>query len=274
MGSGTASACRSHNQLNEAGQTAHLKKGHIVSDSKENTMTIESLLHTPELKAVCTNKNVIRIRHKLAEYTATQFLEVSSEIVRQNDEKSAEKYGKAISILLQIGAALISGSNHLLLANNSYAALALIRQLVEVEYLAWAFEDNKQEAEKWINSNKEERIKFFTPAKLRKAAKGRFRGIDYEFHCEFGGHPVPRAVAILSADVRDLGVQLMLSDMLGHSGRIWDHFVKWADGKVKQDAILSRSDRMLERYVSWKQADPLTRLPPPPEEALKETLDR
>lgn len=243
-----------------------------MSDSKENTMNIE-VLHTPEFKAVCTNKNIVRIRHKLAEYTATQFLEVSGEIVRQDDEKSAAKDVKAVSILLRIGAALISGSNHLLLVNNSYAGVALIRQLVEVEYLAWAFEDNKQEAEKWMNSNKRERKEFFTPTKLRKAAKGQFRGIDYESHCEFGGHPVPRALAVLDADVRDLAVQMMLADMLGHSGRIWDHFVRWAGGKVKQDAILSRSDSMLERYVAWKRADPLTRLPPPPKEALEEVLN-
>ena len=245
-----------------------------MDDSRENTMLINLLLQMPIFKAAFTNEELVRIRHNLAEYTATQFLEASSEIAGQNDKQRVEEYSEAISILLRIGAALISGANQLFLANNSYAAVALIRQLVEVEYLAWAFEDNKQEAEKWINSNKEERMHFFAPKKLRDASAGRFRGVDYQFHCEFGGHPVPRAKHILDADASDLATQLMLSDMLGHSGRIWDHFVRWAGGEVKQHAILSRSDHMLERYLSWKQADPLARLPPPPEEALEETLNR
>ena len=243
-----------------------------MNDSKENTTWINVLLRMPIFKAACTNEKLVRIRHNLAEYTAIQFLEASSEIAKQNDDESEEKYSKAISILLRIGGALISGSNQLFLADNSYAAVALIRQLVEVEYLAWAFENNKQEAERWINSNKEERWHFFSPKKLRAGSGGRFRGVDYQFHCEFGGHPVPRSEFVLDADVMDLAMQLMLSDMLGHSGRIWDHFVKWADGEVKQYAILSRRDRMLRRYLSWKRADPLTRLPPPSEEVVKEEL--
>ena len=44
----------------------------------------------------------------------------------------------------------------------------------------------------------------------------------------------------------DLAMQLMLSDMLGHSGRIWDHFVKWADGEVKQYAFFRAEIACLE----------------------------
>ena len=149
-----------------------------MNDSKENTTWINVLLRMPIFKAACTNEKLVRIRHNLAEYTAIQFLEASSEIAKQNDDESEEKYSKAISILLRIGGALISGSNQLFLADNSYAAVALIRQLVEVEYLAWAFENNKQEAERWINSNKEERWHFFSPKKLRAGSGGRFRGVD------------------------------------------------------------------------------------------------
>ncbi|MBD1847619.1 hypothetical protein H6F89_30325 [Cyanobacteria bacterium FACHB-63] len=121
------------------------------------------------LKAL-EDTNIIQIRHELADYTAAQFLEASEEIVIQNEGKETEKESKAISILLKIGAALISGANKLFETGNTYAAAALVRQLVEVEYLAWAFEDDKQEAEKWIDSEKEERMRFFTPAKLREAA--------------------------------------------------------------------------------------------------------
>jgi hypothetical protein len=208
------------------------------------------------------DENIIQIRYELADYTASQFLEVADEIAIQNKGRETEKETQAISILLKIGAALVSGASTLFQIDNAYAAAALVRQLVEIEYLAWAFEDNIQEAEKWINSSKDERMKFFTPAKLRQAAQGRFRGKDYGYHCELGGHPVPEAGLLLNNPHRT--AQLLLSDMLGHSGRIWDHLLRWADGEVKQVAILSRREKMLERYVAWKSRDFATRLPPPP----------
>jgi hypothetical protein len=216
-----------------------------------------------DARTALTDPNIMNIRHKLAEYTAIQFHVVSNELNSQNEGKETEKEAQAISILLKIGAALVSGANDLFQSSNAYAAAALVRQLVEVEYLAWAFEENKQEAEKWINSSKEERMQFFTPAKLRQAAQGRFRGKDYGYHCELGGHPVPGAERLLD-DSKQQTSQLLLSDMLGHSGRIWDHLVRWADAEVKQEAILSRKVLMLEKYVAWKQVDVVTRLPPPP----------
>jgi hypothetical protein len=223
---------------------------------------VDALLFNITVKTALEDENVIQIRHGLAEYTATQFLEVADELVIQNKGKEEEKETKAISILLKIGASLVSGANNLFATGNTYAAAALVRQLVEVEYLAWAFEDNKLEAEKWVDSKKEERMEFFTPAKLRKAAQGRFRSKDYSYHCELGGHPVPGAEVLLDNSNRQ--AQLLLSDMLGHSGRIWDHLVRWADSSIKQDAILSRKEVMLEKYVAWKKVDLVTRLPPPP----------
>lgn len=115
-----------------------------------------------------------------------------------------------------------------------------------------------------MRSTREERQSFLTPAKLRKAADGRFRGVDYGYHCELGGHPVPGSWTILNDDA---GMpQLLLSDCLGHSGRIWDHVVGWAKGHMMGDTVLSKSDEMLKRYIEWKRVDPLTALPPPPAE--------
>jgi hypothetical protein len=214
-------------------------------------------------RTALTDASIMRIRHELADCTAVQFRGAANELIVINKGKETENEAQAISILLNIGAALVSGANDLFQSGNAYAAAALVRQLVEVEYLAWAFEDNKQEAEKWINSSKEERMQFFTPAKLRQAAQGRFRSKDYGYHCELGGHPVPGAEKLLD-DPNKQTSQLLLSDMLGHSGRIWDHLVKWAEAEIPQEAILSRKVFMIEKYVAWKQIDVVTRLPPPP----------
>ena len=214
------------------------------------------------VNASLMDKEVADIRHELADYTSLQFSKVAIELRDARVSEEQEKINAAIALILEIGSSLISGANALFSSGNTYAAAALVRQLVEVEYLAWAFEDDKKEAEKWITSDKEERMKFFTPAKLRKAAQGRFRSKDYGYHCELGGHPVPGAQVLL--ENAELQAQLLLSDMLGHSGRIWDHLIRWADGADKQQAVLSQKENMLKKYVAWKKADVTTRMPPPP----------
>jgi hypothetical protein len=92
----------------------------------------------------------------------------------------------AISVLLRIASQLVSASADLFKDGRAYAAAALLRQLVEIEYLAWAFETRHHDAERWLRSDQKERAAFFRPAKLRAAASGRFRGLDYSFHCELG----------------------------------------------------------------------------------------
>ena len=214
-----------------------------------------------DIRKPLVNKDLVVMRHDLADFTSNQFLEAASDITNQESSKKEEKIDKAVSLMLRIGSSLISGANDLFRSGNIYAAAALIRQLVEIEYLAWAFEDNESEAKKWIVSSKEERRKFFTPSKLRRAAQGRFRGKDYEFHCELGGHPVPEAELLLeNTEV----AQLLLADMLGHSGRIWDHLVKWERKRNKREVVLLRNKYMLEKYVHWKLSDPTSMLPPPP----------
>ena len=97
----------------------------------------------------------------------------------------------AVSLLLRVAGQLVSASVDLFGDGRHYAAAALLRQLVEIEYLAWAFEARDSDAERWLRSTAEERRDFFTPAKLRKAAQGKFRSKDYGHHCEMGGHRVP-----------------------------------------------------------------------------------
>ena len=168
----------------------------------------------------------------------------------------------AVSLLLRIAGELTGAFLTLTNAGRHYGAAALLRQLVEVEYLAWAFETHDSEAERWLRSTQEERQKFFTPAKLRRAANGEFRQKDYSYHCEMGGHPVPDSSRMLSG--YEPIVELMLADLLGHAGRIWDHIARWASATDHGAPVLSRRKAMATRFVPWKDADPLASLPPPP----------
>lgn len=169
----------------------------------------------------------------------------------------------AVGLLLRVASQLIGGCASLFADKQHYAAAALLRQLAEVEYLAWAFENRDGDAEKWLRSNREEREEFFRPARLRKASNGHFRNQDYGYHCELGGHPVPRA-EILFGRGADEAAQLLLSDALGHSGHIWNHAAAWARGHGFSDAIERHAGELPAQHRELCSHDPLFKLPPPP----------
>jgi hypothetical protein len=169
----------------------------------------------------------------------------------------------AVSLLLRIASQLTSASADLFADGRTYAAAALVRQIVEIEYLAWAFDTRNKDAERWLRSTREERESFFRPAKLRQDSCGTFRGKDYGHHCELGGHPVPRSSVLLRDDIA-CG-QLLLSDLLGHTGRIWDHVLDWTEQNTwVAPVVIPFREEMLRRYGEWKATDGLTQLPPPP----------
>jgi hypothetical protein len=232
------------------------------------------LVNLDDIRRAALEADQVAERMGLAKFASEVFQQVGKElhmaghILGTDRSDGLSPFGNgddatvAISMLLRIGSQLISASADLIKDGRHYAGLALIRQLVEVEYLAWAFETKDEEAARWLRSTHDERRSFFTPAKLRAADGKRFRSKDYGYHCELGGHPVPTSWRLLNDDLAI--AQLMLSDCLGHSGRIWDHIMGWAKEHASGDSILSRRDEMLKRYSRWKKVDLLTALSPPP----------
>jgi hypothetical protein len=228
------------------------------------------------VRVAATDPHLAQVRQDFAAFAACIFLDAGNELhvaghvfgTDRRDGISPFGHGDdatvAVSMLLRIASQLVSSSADLIRDGRTYAGAALIRQLVEVEYLAWAFESKDEESAKWLRSTREERHAFFTPAKLRKAAAGKFRGVDYGYHCELGGHPVPGSWVLLNDD--GATAQLMLSDCLGHCGQIWNHVVGWAANATFGQAVLKRNVEMAERFNDWKATDPLTLLPPPPDD--------
>ena len=217
---------------------------------------------------------LVALRLGLAKFTSEEFyqvgrlLHVSGYIVGPDRAAGVSPFGYgsdevvAISTLLRIASQLVSAGADLFSDGRTYAAAALLRQMVEIEYLAWAFETRDRDAERWLRSDKLERQDFFTPAKLRKAANGKFSGKDYGYHCELGGHPVPKGVLLLSED--SIFAQLLLSDLLGHAREIWKHLVGWAE-RHNEQCILERAIEMSRRHADWEAKDAFTNLPSLPE---------
>lgn len=126
-----------------------------------------------------------------------------------------------VAVLAQIASQLISGAVGLLEADNLYAAMALVRQLVEVEYLTWAFTEDQEEAASWLRSTKDERVSRWQPRHLYRRSQGRFRGKDYGFHCELAGHPVPDAAKLLPDHSSKLPVSFCWLELAEHGVSVW-----------------------------------------------------
>jgi len=225
------------------------------------------------MAAAANDMDTSACRYELAKFSSKQMEEAGTElhvighIIGSDRVEGRSRFGHgndetvAVSVLLRVAGQLISASADLFADGRQYAAAALLRQMVEIEYLAWAFETRDGDAERWLRSDQQERQGFFKPAKLRAAAQGKFRGKDYSYHCELGGHPVPQAGILLGGDPA-VG-QLLLSDLLGHVGRIWDHLYGWARQNENGGPILQRSREMSIRFEEWKSKDQLVDLPPP-----------
>lgn len=227
------------------------------------------------VSAAALDPKLVTIRKDLSLFASGVFSDVGTQLhvaghiigTNRKEGKSPFRHGSdevvGMSVLLRIGSQLISASAELLTEGRPYAGAALLRQIVEIEYLAWAFENRDQDAERWLRSDREFREEFFRPAKLRKASEGKFRGKDYGFHCELGGHPVPSGTVLLKDDPST--AQLLLSDLLGHTGGIWNHFVGWAKRHEDYTAhCKNHALAMSQKFRDWTSNDPLVELPPPP----------
>jgi hypothetical protein len=149
-----------------------------------------------------------------------------------------------VATIVQIGGELASAAAALLRATNRYAASALIRQLVEVEYLAAAFAEEHEIASEWLRASREERIKFWSPARLRERAGGRFLNTDYWRHCEMGGHPATPGMSLLPGHANRVHTGFLWVDLAGHLVGIWR-------------AIIQSTERFLEGPVpkDWELPD-------------------
>jgi len=156
----------------------------------------------------------------------------------------------------------MSGAVASLEQENLYAAAALIRQLVEIEYLTWAFAEDHEQAKAWLRSTRDERLRFWQPRDLRRRSGGRFRSADYARHCERGGHPTPEAMALLpDHSRRDLAI-LWWFDLATHGASTWDYLNTAAAefGRSHEvDPMASRHD-LARSIKEWRQSEPLLEL--------------
>jgi len=167
-----------------------------------------------------------------------------------------------LATVAQVGGELLNGIGVLLPPGNRYAAMALVRQLVEVEYLAWAFAQNHPEAATWLRSTRDERVKIWQPRHLRDRSNGRFGKEDYQQHCDRGGHPTPDAVRLLPGHTRRIPIDACWLEAAVHGTSIW-HYLTTAtlyEGYQRILTDLPEAAAAAESISRWRAADPARRL--------------
>ncbi len=158
-------------------------------------------------------------------------------------------------LVAAIGGELLASTAYLAMGRWAYASAALVRQLVEVEYLTWAVTNDPDDAWEWLKSDKETRLQRWQPGKIRQRSDGRFPNTDYHVHCEAGGHPVPEpAMSIL--DNRDQWVELSLYEAAVHGTAAW-HYLVNALGDAPVTAAESHHRAIDEAYDVWRRTETL-----------------
>lgn len=163
-----------------------------------------------------------------------------------------------LATAIGVAADLVRGAVQLLDADNVYAAAALVRQLVEAEYLAWAFGADQEEARRWLRSSADERRRMWQPRHLRDRAGDRFRGADYRYHCELGGHPTPAALELVATNGQSAAGRWWF-DLAAHGSSIWDYAAIAIDASGYQGHVpdAQTSAEVSAAISGWREADPL-----------------
>jgi hypothetical protein len=158
-----------------------------------------------------------------------QVLWVSGAIVGPHRVTGESRHGfgddrvVGVATVAQIGGELARGCIALLRSGNRYGASALVRQLLEVEYLAHAFAGQHESAAEWLRADRDERRAFWTPQKVRARADGAFIGEHYWSHCDRGGHPTTEGLALLPDHSGSVETVFLWVDLAGHLASVWGH---------------------------------------------------
>jgi hypothetical protein len=164
--------------------------------------------------------------------------------------------------LVQVAGELSGSTVTLLDAQRTYGAAALVRQLVEVEYLAYCFSTDRALAAQWLTASQDDIRKWFQPAAMRKRSAGVFRDQEYWTHCELGGHPNPRAWVLLPGRTGAVDARWMWLDLAQHLDRLWSFIVDAVAAVDLTSALAECTSSVSESFAAWRETDILaTRMP-------------
>ncbi|GAA3947916.1 hypothetical protein [Hymenobacter algoricola] len=160
---------------------------------------------------------------------------------------------------MEIISELSEGIIKLLSNKLNYAASALLRQLVETQYLLFLFSKEINEASKWLDSDSEQIRKYFNPSLMRKRCDGKFRNEEYWKHCEIGGHPNPAGRKVLKNHFNLLDMnKLLWADFALHLKESAIYIIDIFNNNqtIFQNFI---DNELILKIEKWENEDPLSK---------------
>ncbi len=170
----------------------------------------------------------------------------------------AEGARRALAIVAQMGAELTVGAASLYEAEHWYAGAALVRQLIEVEYLLFLFAMDSEEPERWLAASADTARGMFKPAAMRKRSGDRFRASEYDSHCEMGGHPRLRGHVLLrehcdpSVPSTEFDPAVLWVDLAQHVERIWANYVGAVGRHSHSNVYPDRFAEVTDLFAKWR----------------------
>jgi hypothetical protein len=171
---------------------------------------------------------------------------------------------ESLGAVTEMGAELASGAVQLFDVELWYAGAALVRQLIEVEYLTWRFSEDPSVASSWLASSPAEIRQRFAPKAMRQESAGRFRDKEYWTHCGHGGHPSPQGRLLLKNHSNPIGSQRWAwADLAQHLERLWGHLESALQTAGAEDIVAAKGGETAANAIAaWHEKDPLAaRLP-------------
>ncbi len=128
----------------------------------------------------------------------------------------------SVALLARLASELAAGISLLLRQMHTYPAGALLRHMIEIEYLMFLGYLDEAQFKRRYRADASELRSEFSPQRMRKASGGMFRDLEYWQHCELGGHPHPKSRVLLSQYSNDVPPQaFILPDAVHHLRRFW-----------------------------------------------------
>ena len=207
-------------------------------------------------KASFDDAGIVAARFEIID-AAAQCFDTTADYLQTAGWVLRDDVNLATALLARLAGRLTAGIATLLRLSNAYAAAALLRQLIEVEYLAFVGYINDEELKRWYRAEPEELRKQFTPKRMRDASGGLFRDAEYSLHCEVGGHPHPRARMLLPAYSPPFPPEgFLLPDCVHHVHRLWISFRSTLERRDTEKSLLLRCGSRLDTAIaSWKDIE-------------------
>ena len=163
-----------------------------------------------------------------------------------------------LAVVTEIAGELAKGATALFRLELWYAGSALVRQLIETEYLLFRFKEHPAEAATWLSSSSEAIRKNFQPNILRKNSNGKFRDQEYWTHCDIGGHPSPKAKLVLKNHSSPLSSPAWAwLDLALHLRRVWHNLIDATVEMSCQSAFPTETIEIIDaKIIAWEAKEP------------------